>query len=489
MNSRAFHSATDLINAIRHKHISALELLESYIERIEHLNPAINAIVATNFEDARKRAAKADQALAKGETWGALHGLPMTIKDNLEVVGMPCTAGAPALKNHMPEQNADLVQSLLDQGAIIFGKTNMPRYGEDIQSYNEVYGQTNNPWDFSLTPGGSSGGAAAAVAAGLTGLEIGNDIAGSIRHPANFCGIYGHKPSFGIVPDKGMIPPPPGVFPGDQTFPSDILVSGPLARNAQDLDLALGIIVSPERPEKTAWQIHLPEPRKKRLCDYRIGLWLNDPACPVDSQVGNALQNAADALAKSGAQIVDQRPDIDFNSAMDIFFDLLNGVMGLGVPPKMFEEWICEAQNPGDTKKDPMARFKRGAIQRHRSWLMQDAQRQILRHKWADFFKDHDAVLCPATCVPAFAHDHQPFHGRTITVNGKPRPYADLMGWAGLTNMVYLPATIAPVGMTLSGLPVGIQIVGPYLEDRTPIHIAGLMADVVGGYHPPEKFV
>lgn len=488
MSKRAFQSATELVKEIKDKKLSSLELLEEYIDRIAKHNPAINAIVATDYENARKRAEEADAALASGEDWGLLHGLPMTIKDNLEVAGMPCTAGAPALKAHRPKRHADVVQRLLDQGAVIFGKTNLPRYGEDIQSYNEVYGQTNNPWDFSRTPGGSSGGAAAALSAGLTGLEIGNDIGGSIRSPSHFCGIYGHKSSFGIVPDRGMIPPSPGVFPGDQTMQTDILVSGPMARSAEDLDLVMNIIVCPELPEKKAWQIKLPKPRKKTLKEYRIGLWFDDPACPVDSGIGNCLQNAADALAKAGAEVSDKRPDIEFSKAVEVFSYLLNGVMGMGVPPDMLDQWMKDESSLAETPEDTKAKFALGAIQRHRTWLMYDIERQILRGKWAAFFSEYDALLCPVSPVAAFPHDHQPFHDRTIEVNGAPRPYHDLMGWAGLTNAVYLPATVAPVGMTPDGLPVGVQIVAPYLEDRTSIHIAGLMKDVVGGYRIPQAF-
>lgn len=488
MNNWTAQSATKLVTAIKEKKISALELLEVYIERVERLNPSLNAVVATDYVSARKRAGEADKAREKGEDWGALHGLPMTIKDNLEVVGMLCTAGAPALKAHMPKRNADLVQRLVDQGAVIFGKTNLPRYGEDIQTYNEVYGQTNNPWDISRTPGGSSGGAAAAVAAGLTSLEIGNDIGGSIRHPAHFCGVYGHKPSFGIVPDRGMIPPLPGIFPGDHTVQADIVVNGPLARSAEDLDLAMDIIVSPESPERKAWQICLPEPRKKKLSEYRIGLWLDDPACPVDSEVGTCLQNAADVLGKAGCTLSDRRPDIVFSQAFEMFSDLLNGVMGLGVPPKMFDEWIHEESKLPLKDPDSKTRLIRGAIQRHRSWLYRDTERQIMREKWADFFREFDVLLCPSTPVTAFPHDHRSFFERSIVVNGTQRPYTDLMGWAGLTNAVFLPSTIAPIGISPGGLPVGIQIVGPYLEDRTPIHVAALMADVVGGFQLPEGF-
>ncbi|MBW2144220.1 MAG: amidase, partial [Deltaproteobacteria bacterium] len=199
MSEFAFKSATQLVRDIREGRISSSELLELYLERVERFNPDLNAIVATDIENARAKAKAADKAIANGDKTGPLHGLPITIKDTLEVKGMPCTSGAPLLKNHMPANNADVVQSLIDAGAIVFGKTNVPLYGGDMQSFNDVYGTTNNPWDLKRTPGGSSGGAAASLSAGLCGLDMGSDIGGSIRTPSHFCGLYGHKPSFGIV--------------------------------------------------------------------------------------------------------------------------------------------------------------------------------------------------------------------------------------------------------------------------------------------------
>lgn len=207
MNELPFKSATELLKAIRQGRIAASELLEIYIERYGRLNPRLNAIVETNFESARTRARQADEALSKGENWGPLHGLPMTIKDCIDVAGLHSTWGSPALKENVPAANADVVQSLLDAGAIIFGKTNVSLWTQDTQSFNEVYGQTNNPWDLTRVPGGSSGGAAAPLAGGLTGLEIGTDIGVSIRSPAHFCGVYGHKPSYGLVPVHGQLPP------------------------------------------------------------------------------------------------------------------------------------------------------------------------------------------------------------------------------------------------------------------------------------------
>lgn len=483
----AFKSSTELMEMITSRQISSFELLEIYIERYKKFNKKINALISTNMDNARLRAKQADLALQTGEKWGRLHGLPITIKDNIEVVGMPCTSGSSDLIHHMPDRNADLVQRLVDEGAIVFGKTNLPLFGDDFQTHNEVFGQTNNPWDHKKTPGGSSGGSAAALATGLTALDIGNDIGGSIRIPASFCGIYGHKPSYGIIPDRGLIPPMPKLFKGDYAIQTDIAVNGPLARSAEDLDLALKILVSPELPDKKAWRIQLPEPRKNALKDFKIGVWLDDPVCPVDSSVGDCLQASIDLLAKSGATISNKKPDISFEESWDVFIKILNGTLGFGVPPSLFEKWL-KRENDIQGQEEYQTRQIKGAIQRHRDWLITDCKRQVLREKWARYFKEFDILLCPVTPVAAFSHNHTPWFSRSIFVNNQHRPYSDMMGWTGLTNVVFLPSTIAPSGFTPDGLPVGIQIVGPYLEDRTPIQLAKLMGKVTGGFIPPSGY-
>ncbi|MFO7559987.1 MAG: amidase [Desulfobacterales bacterium] len=489
MNELAFCSATELVASIKAGKITCTEMLDYFTDRIARLNPELNAVIQMDIKNARARSEKADSAIKNGEDWGPLHGLPVTIKDSLEVVGMPCSSGAPELKNHMPEKNADVVQSLIDAGAVVFGKTNMPLYGGDVQSYNKIYGQSNNPWDRSLTPGGSSGGAAAALAAGLTGLEIGSDIGGSIRTPAHFCGIYGHKPSFGIVPDRGHIPPPPGIFTGDYTLTADLVVVGPLARSADDLSLAMDLIVSPEKPEKKAWCIKLPESRKKKLKDFRIGIWLDDPTCPVDIRVSDRIQTIADKLATEGVRIDETHPQIDFSESNAMYLDLLAAIMGSGLPREMFESLVQAAPTLSEEDTGHMARHIRGATQLHRNWIGQDAMRQIMRQKWDDFFTEYDLLLCPVAPVTAFPHDHEYIYDRTIQVNHRKRPYLDLLGWAGLAGVVFLPATVAPAGLTPEGHPVGVQIVGPYLEDRTTIQFAKLMENIFGGFVPPPDYV
>lgn len=488
MTELAFQSAIEQVGAIKAGKISSSELLAYYLERIDKWNPALNAIVAMDVEQAKARARAADEALSKNESWGLLHGLPMTVKDTLEVAGMPCTAGAPPLKDHVPKKHAAAVQALVDAGAIVFGKTNVPLFAGDFQSFNDIYGQTNNPWDTSKTSGGSSGGAAAALSAGLCGLEVSSDLGGSIRMPAHFCGIYGHKPSYGIVPQKGHIPPPPGIFTGDYAAGVDMMVAGPLARSIEGVELALEIIAGPEPPDRRAWTIKLPPPRKQALTDYKIGLWLDDPACPVDAGVGDAIQAAVDRLSQNGAAISDTRPEMDFNGSYEVFLNLNAAVMGAGVPEKMFKKWVDTAETLSPDDRSYLAHQIRGATQRQRRWVEQDGMRELLREKWADFFKTYDVLICPPAILPAFAHDHGYIFDRMLPVNGKDRPYMDIMAWAHLASVAKLPATVLPVGRTPEGLPVGMQVMGPYLEDRTPIHAARLFSEIIGGFVPPPGF-
>ncbi|MFP4650566.1 MAG: amidase, partial [Desulfobacterales bacterium] len=467
------------------RRISSAELLEYFLERVKRINPALNAVVCTCEDEAKKRADMADRDLARGISRGPLHGVPVTIKDTLEVAGMPCTSGAPALKGHVPEKNAEVVESYLNAGAVVFGKTNVPLYGGDLQTFNKVYGQTNNPYNTDLTPGGSSGGAAAALSAGLCALEIGSDIGGSIRTPAHFCGIYGHKPSFGIVPQKGHIPPPPGIFTGEHTVSTDIMVVGPLARSIDDILLAMDLLVSPEPAERRAWRIQLPEPRGNTLKDLKIGLWTDDPVCPVDSSVGDIIQAAVDRLSAKGANIEDRKPEVDFAASHDCFLSLLAAVMGSGTPDKYFNKWLEDVKTLSANDQSYLARHLRGATQLHRDWTFRNGMRQLIRQKWADFFREFDLLICPAACLPAVEHDHQYLYDRMINVNGGKREYMDLMGWAGLVGVACLPSTVVPAGFTKHGLPVGMQIVGPYLEDRTTIQAAKLFSEILGGFTPP----
>jgi amidase len=485
MNDIAFRSAGELARDIRDKRLGSRELLEHCVQRIEAFNPKINAVVTLDLERARARADAADAALARGESWGPLHGLPMTIKDSLETAGIRTTSGAKLLEQHVPVADATAVRRLIDAGVVVFGKTNLPTFAMDTQSYNPLFGTTNNPWDLTRTSGGSSGGAAAALAAGLTPLELGSDIGGSIRNPAHYCGVYGHKPSFGIVPQRGHIPGPPGTL-----SQADIAVVGPLARSADDLALALDLIAGPDEDRAVAWRLALPPPRRKTLREFRVAAWFDDKAALLDDELRACFRNTVDALRKEGVTVDEQaRPAFAYEKALDVYWRLLFGATSPSSKPETFAEMAKAAQQlaPGDNSSD--ARFLRGVTQRHRDWLMANESRLRLAAAWSAFFKDHDVLLCPVAPTAAFPHDHsEPIGARVATINGKPHPYLDQLGWAGLVGVAYLPSTSAPVGFTPAGLPVGMQIVGPHLEDHTPIAFASLLSNVIGGFRPPPGY-
>ena len=485
MTEPAFRSATALAAAIRAREIGCRELLEHYVARSERHNPALNAIIVTDLRGARQRADAADGALARGESWGALHGLPMTVKELFDVVGLPTTWGLTELRENLATANALAVDRVLAAGAIIFGKTNVPVLLADLQSYNPVYGTTNNPWNRSLTPGGSSGGAAAALAAGLTGLDIGSDIGGSIRNPAHYCGVYGHKPTYGIAPPRGQS------LPGNVAA-SDISVIGPLARSAGDLALALDIIGGPDPVEAAGWRLELTPPRGNALSDYRVAVMLDDPNCEVDREVQDILQRLVDFLARHGVQISDRaRPNFDMAETHAVYIKLLRAATSRRLTQESFERHVEVARGLDPADQSYFARMMRANTLSHRDWLAGNEERHRLRLKWADFFRDYDLLLCPVTAAAAYPHDHDNEDERwkrTILVNGKRVPTVDDLFWAGLCGLVYLPATVAPAGLTANGLPVGVQIVGPQYGDRSCLAFAGLLERAYRGFVAPPGF-
>ncbi len=485
MHDLAFRTALDLAAAIRRREIGSRELLEHYLARFERLNPMINAVVTLDAEHARQRADEADRALARGEAHGPLHGVPMTIKDTFETAGIRTTAGAPMLSRHVPSRDAAAVARLVAAGAIVFGKTNAPLFAGDLQSYNAIFGTTNNPWDPERSPGGSSGGAAAALAAGLTALELGSDLGGSIRNPAHYCGVYGHKPSYGVVPMRGHIPGPPGTL-----VDADLGVAGPLARDAGDLEAALDVLAGPDEARAVAWKLALPPARRHALRDYRVVAWLDDPAAAIDAELREVFESVAERLRRAGVLVDDRvRPVADLREVQRNYQKLMWPIVASGLSEDQFAGYVrtAESASPDDSSREAL--FARGATIRHRDWLHIDEWRARYRAGWAELFRDFDVVLCPIMPTAALPHDHrEPAAARTIVVNGEPRAYWDQLIWAAAITTAYLPATVAPVGRTGSGLPAGLQIVAPYLEDRTSIDFARRLADVAGGFEPPPGF-
>ena len=478
----ALRPAHVLAEAIRRRDISSRELLEDYLARVERLNGPLNAVVTLDPDGARRAADAADASLARGEAGGPLHGVPMTIKDTYQTAGMRTTCGLAAW-DHVPEHDAEAVRRLRNAGAVIFGKTNTPTLAGDWQTYNPIFGTSSNPWDTNRTTGGSSGGAAAAVATGMTALELGSDIAGSIRVPSNWCGVCGHKPTWGVVPQRGHLPPAPGTLAS-----TDLNVIGPIARDVDDLELALGVLAGAAGLAAVGWRLELPAPRGATLRELRLALWLDDPAYPVDPEVGQVLESATAALRAGGARLVDARPKLPLPDVVRTYQQLLYPILLSTMAQHSFDNLVALADSLPDEDDRPLARTARFATQRYRHWVFANEKRERLRALMAEFFSDVDALLMPVAVVPAIPHDQsEPFADRVIRSNGGSRPYTDMMGWISLATLTHLPATVVPVGRTGSGLPVGIQIVGPYLEDRTTLAVGRCLEELLGGFVPPPS--
>lgn len=478
----ALRPAIELAAMIRSREVSSRELLDHYLERVERFNPQLNAVVTLDVERARRRASEADEALVRGELWGPLHGLPVTIKELFETQGFRWTAGDPQFAERVAEVNAPAVGRLIGAGAVVFGTTNSPLNGMDVQTYNDVFGTTNNPWDLERAPGGSSGGTAVTLATGMSALDIGSDIGGSLRNPAHYTGVYGHKPTFGIVPRRRIRPP--GLM-----GTGDLSVTGPMGRSADDLDFVLEIIAGAEADRAVAWRLELPPPRRASLAGYRVAAWLDDAFSPVDSAVLERLNDAVEALRAAGVAVDEgARPAIDFAETDRVYRSLLAGNGARGSTADVIARSTADEDSivPEDADEPPSV--PRTGAQRHREWLHLNEAREQIRAVWDDFFQHYDVLLMPVTQVTALLHDHSPAAERVITVNGEQRGYFDQLDWVGLATMAYLPATVAPVGLASDGLPVGLQIVGPYLEDRSTIDFARRLADVVGGYVTPPGY-
>jgi amidase len=454
-----FQSATEAAQALRRKELSSRELTEMLLARIDAVNPALNAIVELRREAALQEAVAADEATARGCAAGPLHGVPMTIKDSFNVAELHTTWGNPAFKDFLANSDATVARRLRRAGAIIVGKTNVAfMLGDFGQTANELYGVTNNPWDTTRTPGGSSGGTAAALSAGMTFLEYGSDLVGSIRIPASFCGVYGLKPSVGIVPLSGFQPPGPPPPPSDMMYMSAV---GPLGRSPRDLRTALSVTGGPENQAAKAYSWALSPPRHIRLEDFRVGVVLDHKHVPVSSEVTAPLSNAVDALARAGATVAEGWPD---------GVDPVQHYESFGFHVRSFFAF----QQPGED----FAKFS--------EFIDHENRRMAARVAWNRYFNDIvDVFLCPVNFTPAFPHDTRPFEQRTITTPEGERPYNDQAFWVSHASLPGLPAVAAPIGRTRGGLPVGAQIVGPLYEDNTAITFAELLADVVGGYDPP----
>jgi amidase len=482
MDQLHYRSAVELAALIRRKKVGCLELLDHFLARVESYNPRLNAIIWMDRDKARKRARAADAALRKGKRWGPLHGVPMTIKESYQVAGSPTTWGVPDHKHNITATTATAAQRLIDAGVVLFGKTNVPLMLADWQSYNAVYGTTNNPWDLGRTPGGSSGGSAAALAAGLTALDAGSDIGSSIRNPAHYCGVFGHKPTYDLISYGGH------ALPGAVAKP-DISVVGPLARSAEDLDLALDIMAGPDPLDGMPWKVALPKCEKTSLKQFRVAVKLSDPNSDVDIEYADKLQEMVDGLARAGAKVKEAAPDIDTIRLHDVYIRLLRAATSGRTTDAEIEDWK-KALADGDDAPI-LAQTVDGVTMPHRQWLKLNNERHQMRLTFNAFFQDYDILLCPVAASAAFPHDHD--HPgkrwrRKITINNKRVSSTDQLFWAGFSGVVYLPSTVGPAGLTASALPVGYQAIAAQGQDKTSIAFARLVAKHAGGFAPPPGY-
>jgi amidase len=475
-----FQSATQLARQLRGGKVSAVDLLELSLEQYRRHNGKLNAVVVTDIPRARAAAVASDRRLKAGKPMGPLDGVPMTAKESFDWTGTPATWGDPRFRNNIAAKDAVAIERLAAAGAVMYGKTNVPLMLADWQSFNDIYGTTSNPWDLTRAPGGSSGGSAAALASGMSALEIGSDIGASIRNPAHYCGVYGHKPTWGVVPNRGQMLP--GIVQG-----SDITVAGPLARSADDLATMMKILAGSDGIEARALSIRLPRSAPKNLRDFRVAVMLSDPMSEVDQPVQDMIAGLARFLEPRVAKLsMTARPDFSTREAMDIYIALLRSATSRRQTDADFAANLEKVKGLPPLANGYHANMLRAYVLPHRSWLMASERRHQMRLLWDRFFEDWDVLLCPAAASAAFPHDHEgDRHDRLITVNGRRVPTTDQLFWAGYSGCFLLPSTVAPLGLTPQGLPSGVQIVARQYCDFTSIRFAQLLERHYAAFTPP----
>jgi amidase len=480
----AYRSVGELRSMLDARKISATELAEQATKRIEAQDTRINAIVVRDFEQARAAAIAADAALTRGERKPLL-GIPITVKESFNVAGLPTSWGFPFGRDWRPAEDAVAVARLKAAGAVVLGKSNIALAIGDWQSSNPVYGTTRNPWDAARTPGGSSGGAAAALAAGFVPLELGSDISGSLRVPAHMCGVFSHKPSSDLVPQRGHAPP--RSVPSQTDLTSGLGVCGPMARNAADLALAFDLLAGPDEELSRAWRLALPPARHAQLRSYRVLVIDDHPLLPVAVEIRTALDQLAGRLASKGASVARSSTLLpDLAESARLHTRLIRNVVNFGRPPDYFQK-VREAAASLSRDDDSLKAWRiRAPLLTHHEWMTAQIARAQLRRQWDRVFQEFDVVLCPPFSVLAFPHDAtEDSEERRIDIDGTPHPYLSLIVWATLATPPGLPATTMPIGRSRAGLPIGVQIMGQFLDDRTTIAFAGLMEREFGGFTPP----
>jgi amidase len=477
-----FATATAIVAACRRGETTAAEMVAMYCERREQLRDRVNGIVTPDYGRALEAAKRLDEDRA-GKS-GALHGVPMTIKDGIHVAGLPSTGGMIEPAKAIAAEDAPNVRRLRDAGAVILGKTNVPVANADWQALNPLFGRTSNPWNASLTSGGSTGGGAAAVAAGLSAAELGSDLGGSIRIPAAFCGLFGHKPSWSVMPRGGHFP--------WQNFPNPargLAVQGPLARGAADLELLFDVLCGAEGLEEKGWRLTLPPARFNRLAQCRVGVLLLPDWIPVEGAILDAQQALCDTLAQRGAQVreFDATPSFgDLSALYRHYLSLLQCLLAGSLPAATRAKAAAKMRGYQDPFLDAVAEGLEGS-----AGLLIELVEMSERYKaaWERVFKDFDVLLSPACSTNAFPHDDSYFYDRTLLVDGERMPYYRLSAIPSLATLGGLPATVFPSGrLAPTGAPIGLQVMGAYLEDRSTLRFTQLVEAAIGGFTPPPGF-
>lgn len=468
-----------MLDALDSREVSSRELIELHIERIEQHDDGLNAIAVCTFDRARAAAQVADDARARGDR-APLLGLPMTLKESTQVAGLPQSAGILALKDYRPSEDCVVARRVFDAGACLLGKTNIPVALGDWQADSPVYGRTNNPWDLSRTPGGSTGGGAAALATGMTPLEIGSDIGGSIRVPAAYCGLYGHRPSETALPRAGAFP-----F-GDLENPAIVLgVQGPLARSMTDIKLLFDVIAGPGEGEGVGWQLALPAARHDSLADFRVAVMPATTLAQPSAAMQAAVDDLASFLARAGAKVKRVMPAFDQRSYFADYLTLLTAITSLGQSRDEREEAARHAFVRDD---ELFAAIGTGFTIDAADFIGLLSRRERARAVWREFFIDWDVLICPTALDVAFEHQSGDQNDRVLSIDGQSVPY--------VLNIVYpmwaihtgQPATAFPAGLSPSGLPLGLQAIGPYLGDRTTMQFAQLLEQEWHSFEPPPGY-
>lgn len=481
MREIAFDSAASIARRIARGEFSARDALEYFLDRHKRLHPSLNAIVATDIPKARRRAGAIDAALARGERPGPLAGVPMTVKESFDVAGLPTSWGLEAHRGNIAARDALVVERLRAAGAVVWGKSNVPVMLADWQTFNPVYGTTNSPWGEGLTPGGSSGGAASALAAGISALEYGSDIGGSIRGPSQLCGVYGHKTSYAIVPGRGH------ALPGFWS-PPEISVVGPLARSAGDLALALKATAGPDGNDALAYRLSLPAPAFDGFRGLRIAVLPSHPATRVSRVVSDEIVALGRFLARQGAR-VKMPVALPFDAAEhDRLYVLLRraATSMRAFDDAGFRRAVAERETLSPDDHGYAAEQLRGNTLAHREWMLLENERQRLRLAWNDFFRDHDFLLCPGAATVAYPQNTAGRRWeRMIDIDGEPMADVQQIFWMGFASLGCLPATMAPIAITPGGLPTGVQIIGPQYADLSTLRLASLIERQYHAFVPP----